>query len=100
MSACCSNGFKMIHEVMGFKMWLGLIGPPDPTGATYTPSVSSDGTLSWTNNGGLPNPSPVNIKGPPGEPQTPSDAEPLMDGTASAGISTDYARGDHRHPSD
>ena len=35
-------------------------------GATFTPSVSADGTLSWTNNGGLPNPDPVNIKGPQG----------------------------------
>lgn len=35
-------------------------------GATFVPSVSEDGTLSWTNNGDLPNPDPVNIKGPPG----------------------------------
>ena len=33
----------------------------------YTPSISSDGVLSWTNNGDLPNPSPVNIKGPKGD---------------------------------
>ena len=33
----------------------------------YTPSISSDGVLSWTNNGDLPNPSPVNIKGPQGK---------------------------------
>ncbi len=31
---------------------------------------------------------------------TPSTAEPLMDGTAAAGTSTDYARADHIHPSD
>lgn len=30
----------------------------------------------------------------------PSDASPQMDGTASAGISALYARGDHVHPSD
>ena len=35
-------------------------------GATFTPSVSVDGTLSWTNNKGLTNPEPVNIKGPQG----------------------------------
>ena len=34
--------------------------------ATFTPSVSEDGTLSWTNNKGLPNPDPVNIMGPAG----------------------------------
>ena len=36
-------------------------------GFTFTPSVSSDGTLSWTNDGGLNNPNSVNIKGPQGE---------------------------------
>ena len=30
----------------------------------------------------------------------PSNAAPLMDGTASAGTSVEYARGDHIHPSD
>lgn len=40
-------------------------------GATFTPSVSGDGTLSWTNNGGLPNPNPVNIKGQDGAQGTP-----------------------------
>lgn len=30
----------------------------------------------------------------------PSDSSPLMDGTASAGSSSKYARGDHVHPSD
>ena len=35
-------------------------------GVTYTPEVSEDGTLSWTNDGGLPNPTPVNIKGKDG----------------------------------
>ena len=36
-------------------------------GTTFIPSVSADGTLSWTNDGGLPNPDPVNIRGPQGE---------------------------------
>lgn len=35
-------------------------------GVTFTPSVSSEGMISWTNDGGLPNPDPVNIKGPAG----------------------------------
>ena len=30
-------------------------------GATFTPSVSESGDLTWTNNKGLPNPAPVNI---------------------------------------
>lgn len=35
-------------------------------GTTFTPSVSEDGVLSWTNDGGKTNPDPVNIKGPQG----------------------------------
>lgn len=36
-------------------------------GTTFVPSVSADGVLSWTNNGGLENPAPVNIKGAKGD---------------------------------
>ena len=36
-------------------------------GVTFTPSVSEDGDLSWTNDGGLANPATVNIKGPKGD---------------------------------
>lgn len=35
-------------------------------GATFIPSVSNDGVISWTNDGDLPNPSEVNIRGPQG----------------------------------
>ncbi len=35
-------------------------------GVTFIPRVSEDGVLSWTNDGGLPNPEPVNIKGKDG----------------------------------
>lgn len=42
-------------------------GPTGANGVTFTPSVSSAGVLSWTNNGGLTNPSPINIKGPKGD---------------------------------
>lgn len=35
-------------------------------GATFTPAVSEDGVISWTNDKGLPNPDPVNIKGKDG----------------------------------
>lgn len=31
---------------------------------------------------------------------SPSSATPLMDGTSAVGTSSDYARGDHRHPTD
>jgi hypothetical protein len=36
-------------------------------GATFTPQVSNDGILSWTNDRGLENPHPINIKGDKGE---------------------------------
>ena len=45
----------------------GPNGANGANGATFTPSVSAAGILSWTNNGGLTNPSPVNIKGPKGD---------------------------------
>ena len=44
----------------------GAAGAPGATGTTFTPSVSADGTLSWTNDGGKENPTSVNIKGPQG----------------------------------
>ena len=36
-------------------------------GYTFYPAVSSVGIISWTNDGDLPNPDPVNIKGPQGD---------------------------------
>lgn len=42
-------------------------------GATFTPSVSSDGVLSWTNDKGKTNPASVNIKGPNGDAFTYAD---------------------------
>ena len=35
-------------------------------GVTFTPHVSEDGTLTWSNDGGLDNPEPMNIMGPEG----------------------------------
>lgn len=42
-------------------------GPTGPNGATFMPTVNSAGVISWTNNGGLPNPQPQNIMGPEGK---------------------------------
>ena len=36
-------------------------------GATFIPNVSNEGVISWTNDKGLQNPTPVNIKGDKGE---------------------------------
>ena len=48
-------------------------------GTTFIPSVSADGTLSWSNDGGLPNPDPVNIRGPQGKQGIPGDPGPKGD---------------------
>ncbi len=45
----------------------GDAGVRGETGPYFTPSVSSEGVISWSNNGGLTNPSSVNIRGPRGE---------------------------------
>lgn len=44
----------------------GAQGEQGKAGPYYSPSVDSSGNLSWSNNGGLENPSPVNIRGPQG----------------------------------
>ena len=44
----------------------GATGERGPAGAHYTPSVTADGDLSWSNDGGLENPATVNIRGPQG----------------------------------
>ncbi len=46
---------------------VGPSGADGENGATFRPFVSASGELSWTNDKGLSNPEPVNIKGPPGE---------------------------------
>lgn len=45
----------------------GEKGDKGDEGSVFTPTVSADGILSWTNNGGLDNPSPVNVKGVKGD---------------------------------
>ena len=62
----------------------GEQGPQGETGATGATGATG----------------PQGPQGPKGDPQTPSDATPLMDGTGAAGTATTYARGDHRHPTD
>ena len=42
-------------------------GGTGQNGATFTPSVSPEGVISWTNDKELPNPEPVSIKGDKGD---------------------------------
>lgn len=58
--------YKCIAIDNGAYTWTtfeGEKGDAGKDGVTFTPIVSADGTLSWTNNGGLTNPEPVNIVG-------------------------------------
>lgn len=55
------DGSKNLSEL---PMFVKVSG--GPAGATFIPTVSSEGVLSWSNNGGLSNPADVNIKGPTG----------------------------------
>lgn len=45
----------------------GLEGDRGPRGYFFTPTVSEEGVISWTNDGNLPNPEPISIKGPKGD---------------------------------
>lgn len=57
-----TNYFAMEDDYNEFEMWQGLRGP------YFQPHVADDGTLTWTNNGGLPNPDPITIEGHDGAP--------------------------------
>ncbi len=54
----------------GAKGDTGSVGPAGEQGATFTPFVDENGTLSWSNDKGLANPNSVNLKGETG-PQGP-----------------------------
>ena len=45
----------------------GSDGVNGKNGYTFTPAVSPEGVLSWSNDGNLPNPEPIDIKGPKGD---------------------------------
>ena len=60
------QGLQGVQGIQGKQGEKGETGAPGATGTTFTPSVSADGTLSWTNDGGKTNPASVNIKGPQG----------------------------------
>ena len=67
------NGIAAItfnpNSSVTFSLTDGTVYTTDPLkGITYTPNVSVDGIISWTNDGGLPNPEAMSIKGPPGTP--------------------------------
>lgn len=61
------EAWQLITNIKGDDGANGSDGAPGPAGAVFTPSVSASGDLSWTNNGGLENPTTVNIMGPKGD---------------------------------
>lgn len=66
------QGEQGIQGPIGPEGPAGAEGPQGPAGVTYTPHVDAYGKLSWTNNGELDNPEPVNLKGEDGVAYTPS----------------------------
>ena len=76
----------------------GSGGSGGADGATFTPSVSADGVISWTNNKGLANPDSVNIKGPAGPNEVSTDTASSITGIikgsdgklSAAAAGTDY----------
>ena len=50
-----------------FNVGMSGSGGGTGLGGTFTPSVSEDGIISWTNDSMLTNPGPINIKGPKGD---------------------------------
>lgn len=64
-----------INEVAGQRAGNGSSGED---GATFFPSVSAEGVLSWTNDKGLDNPDPVELMGPQGP--AGADGQPGADG--------------------
>ena len=59
-----------------------------PRGVTFTPSVSDDGVISWTNDGGLTNPEEKSIKGQKGDTGVSFAGIEYTPSTASGGNNT------------
>ena len=59
--------FEQLNSDFNAEFSEGGGGQGGKDGATFIPSVSADGIISWTNDKDLPNPEPVNIKGEKGE---------------------------------
>ena len=63
----------------------GAPGEDGKDGVIFTPNVDEGGNLTWTNDGGLENPEPVNIRGPQGvQGETGPQGEPGKDGATGS----------------
>lgn len=71
-----NDEFWQILALRGAQGIAGKDGEKGADGVTFTPSIDENGVLSFTNNGGLENPEPIDIRGDNGVTFTPSiDAE-------------------------
>lgn len=59
--------FSEIGKQLGIDFGETSVLHDGQNGATFIPSVSAEGVISWTNDRELPNPEPVNIKGEKGD---------------------------------
>ena len=77
-------------QVIAFRGAQGIAGKDGEKGAdgvTFTPSIDANGVLSFTNNGGLENPEPIDIKGDNGVTFTPSiDADGYLSFTNNGNL--------------
>ena len=66
--------------------WQDITSGNTSSGATFIPSVSEEGVISWTNDKGLKNPEPRNIKGQKGDPYklTENDKTEIVNAVLSA----------------
>ena len=60
------RGPQGVQGIQGEQGIQGIQGEKGDPGAVFVPTVTSQGVLSWTNNGDLENPQTVNIMGPQG----------------------------------
>ena len=105
------NDFESPHERVcackpadrrAYRFMAGVPGEPgtqgergirgDP-GAVFTPAVDAEGNLSWTNDGGLPNPAAVNLRGPRGLPGSAGTFTADYDVTTQAELDEAYNAG-------
>ena len=82
-----NDEFWQVLALRGAKGEAGKDGEKGADGVIFTPSIDENGILSFTNNGGLENPNPIDIKGDNGVTFTPSiDAEGYLSFTNNGNL--------------
>ena len=82
-----NDEFWQVLALRGAKGEAGKDGEKGADGVTFTPSIDANGVLSFTNNGGLENPEPIDIRGDNGVTFTPSiDADGYLSFTNNGNL--------------